>query len=265
MAIVDFDPIFLTTCRSTIAGALAIIALWYFQEKLPNKRQILPLFVVAIGVVVGYPLLTSLALQYITSAHSIVFVAILPLSTAIFGIVRGGEKPSRIFWFFSIIGSLLIIGYAMSNGLHASWRGDSLMLTAVILCGLGYAEGAKLSRTMGGWQVISWALVLSVPVMLPLTFLLQPESLSEISFKSWICLGYIGIFSMFIGFIFWYKGLAQGGTATVGQLQLLQPLLGLALAATLVHEEISIGMILATTGVILCVAGTKKFVKLKSQ
>ena len=261
MAIVDFDPIFLTTCRSTIAGALAIIALWYFQEKLPNKRQILPLFVVAIGVVVGYPLLTSLALQYITSAHSIVFVAILPLSTAIFGIVRGGEKPSRIFWFFSIIGSLLIIGYAMSNGLHASWRGDSLMLTAVILCGLGYAEGAKLSRTMGGWQVISWALVLALPVMIPLFFIYFPDHIETVSFQGWFGMAYISLFSMFIGFIFWYKGLAQGGIATVGQLQLLQPFFGLALAAYFLHEQVSIGMLVVTVGVILCVAGTKKFAK----
>ena len=155
----------------------------------------------------------------------------------------------------------MVIGYAVAQGLTVSPVGDMLMLGAVILCGLGYAEGAKLTKTLGGWQVISWSLAISLPVMFPLTFVYMPVSFDGVSTGAWISLAYVSLFSMFIGFIFWYKGLAQGGTATVGQLQLLQPFFGLALAALLLHEKVSIGMLAVTVGIILCVAGTKKFAK----
>ncbi|WP_257670679.1 DMT family transporter [Parapedobacter tibetensis] len=261
IAVLEFDPVFLTVARASIAGLLALVALLVFKEKRPTRKQLSPLAIVALGVVVGFPLLSALALQYVTSAHSIVFVGILPVATAVFGIIRGGERPRPIFWLFSILGSLLVVGYAAAQGLTTSPIGDILMLAAIILCGLGYAEGAKLSKTMGGWQVISWALILSLPVMLPLTLIYMPLSFEGISNGAWISLAYVSLFSMFVGFIFWYRGLAQGGTATVGQLQLLQPFFGLALAASLLHEEVSMGMLAVTVGVILCVAGTKKFAK----
>lgn len=261
VAVLEFNPVFLTVARASIAGILALIALLVFKEKRPDRKQIFPLTIVALGVVVGFPLLSALALKYVTSAHSIIFIGILPVATAVFGIIRGGERPKPIFWIFSIVGSLLVVGYAMAQGLTASPVGDILMVGAIILCGLGYAEGAKLTKTLGGWQVISWALVLSLPVMLPLTFIYMPSSFEGISIGAWVSLAYVSLFSMFIGFVFWYKGLAQGGTATVGQLQLLQPFFGLALAAYLLHEEVSIGMLVITLGVILCVAGTKKFAK----
>ncbi|WP_160137749.1 DMT family transporter [Chryseobacterium sp. c4a] len=261
LAVMEMNPIFATIARAVIAGILALSVLLIYKEKRPAKNQIFPLALVAIGCVIGFPLLSSIALQYITSAHSIVFLGMLPLATAIFGVFRGGERPHPVFWIFSVIGSLLVIGYAFSQGISASPIGDILMLVAIILCGMGYAEGAKLSKTLGGWQVISWALVLSLPVMLPLFFVYFPSNLETISFKGWFGLGYISLFSMFIGFIFWYKGLAQGGITTVGQLQLLQPFFGLALAAYLLHEQVSIGMLGITVGVILCVVGTKKFAK----
>ncbi|MCW3118246.1 MAG: family transporter [Chitinophagaceae bacterium] len=260
-AVQDFDPVFLTVARATIASLFALCLLSIFKEKLPAKGQIFSIVIVAIGVVVGFPLLTALALQHVTSAHSIVFIGILPLTTAIFGVMRGGESPRPAFWLFSIAGSLLVIGFAIAQGVSASPIGDILMLLAVILCGLGYAEGAKLSKTLGGWQVISWALVLSLPFMAPITFFLLPLSITGIGTPAWIGLAYVSLFSMLIGFIFWYRGLAQGGIAAVGQLQLLQPFLGLALAATLLHEKVSIGMLSITVGVILCVAGSKKFAK----
>lgn len=261
LAVMEMNPIFATIARAVIAGILALSVLLIYKEKRPARNQLFPLALVAIGCVIGFPLLSSLALQYITSAHSIVFLGMLPLATAIFGVFRGGERPHPVFWIFSVIGSLLVIGYAFSQGISASPIGDVLMLVAIILCGMGYAEGAKLSKTLGGWQVISWALVLSLPVMLPLFFVYFPSNLEAISFKGWFGLGYISLFSMFIGFIFWYKGLAQGGITTVGQLQLLQPFFGLALAAYLLHEQVSMGMLGITVGVILCVVGTKKFAK----
>jgi len=261
LAVMEMSPTFVTIVRAAVAGVLALIVLWVGKEKRPVKKDLVPLLLVSLGCVVGFPLLSALALQYLTSAHSIVFLGMLPLATAIFGVLRGGERPHPVFWLFSIVGSLLVIGYAVSQGISASPIGDILMLLAVILCGMGYAEGAKLSKTLGGWQVISWALVLALPIMIPLFFIYFPKDIQNVSFQGWFGLAYISLFSMFIGFIFWYKGLAQGGIATVGQLQLLQPFFGLALAAWLLHEQVSIGMLGVTIGVILCVAGTKKFAK----
>ncbi|WP_460100574.1 DMT family transporter [Pseudomonas sp. H3_C08] len=261
MAVLEFDPVFLTVVRAAIAGVLAVALLWLFRERRPARNQWLSLLIVALGVVLGFPLLTALALQHVTSAHSIVFVGLLPLATAIFAVLRGGERPRPVFWIFSMLGSALVVGFALAQGLTASPTGDLLMLAAILACGLGYAEGAKLSRTLGGWQVICWALVLSLPLMAVLSVWLAPASFNAISLSAWLCLGYVSLFSMLIGFVFWYRGLAQGGIAAVGQLQLLQPFFGLALAATLLHEQVSLGMLAVTFGVILCVAGAKKFAK----
>lgn len=261
IAVLDLDPFFVTVTRATIAGILALIVLVINKEKFPQKTQFLSLGIVALGVVIGFPLLSALALRYVTSAHSIVFVGILPVSTAVFGIIRGGERPRPVFWIFSILGSLLVVGYALRQGISSSPVGDILMLFSVILCGLGYAEGGKLSKTLGGWQVISWALVFSLPVALPLTFIFLPPTVAHVGIGAWASLAYVSLFSMFIGFIFWYKGLAQGGIASIGQLQLLQPFFGLILAASLLHEEVSVGMLFVTIGIIVCVGGAKKFAK----
>lgn len=258
-AVLDFDPLFLTAARATIAGLLSLAMLLLYKEKLPTFKQWISLTVVSLGVVVGFPLLTAIALQEITSAHSLVFLALLPLSTAIFAVIRGGEKPRPIFWLFSIIGSLLVMGYAISQGGASSISADLLMIASVIVCGLGYAEGATLTKALGGWQVICWALIVSLPPMLILSFILMPEELATISVSAWIGLGYVSLFSMLIGFIFWYKGLSQGGIAAVGQLQLLQPFFGLGLAAVLLHESVNLLMLLVTIGVIFCVAGSRKY------
>lgn len=261
VAVKQFDPLFLTAARATIPALLGLALLWAFKEKRPARADLVPLAIVALGVVVGFPLLTALALQYITSAHSIVFIGLLPLSTAIFGVLRGGERPHPAFWIFSGLGSALVAGFALMQGQSASAIGDALMLAAIVVCGLGYAEGAILSRTLGGWQVISWALVLSLPVMLPLALLLMPQSFASIGGGAWFGLGYVSLFSMLIGFVFWYRGLAQGGIAAVGQLQLLQPFFGLALAATLLGEPVSGVMLAVTVAVIGCVVGARRFAR----
>lgn len=261
VAVMDFDPVFLTVARAAIAGLLAVALLLVFREKRPARGDLASLAIVAFGVVVGFPLLTALALKHVTSAHSIVFIGLLPLATAIFAVLRGGERPRPAFWLFSCLGSALVAGFALSQGVTASPLGDLLMLAAVVVCGLGYAEGAKLSRRLGGWQVISWALVISLPVMLLLAFGTMPPSLTDIGGAAWAGLAYVSLFSMLIGFIFWYRGLALGGIAAVGQLQLLQPFFGLALAASLLGEQVSGVMLVVTIGVVLCVAGAKKFAK----
>ena len=259
VAVADFDPVFLTVARAAIAGALALGQLLLFRQKWPKPGEMVSLVVVALGVVVGFPLLTALALKHVTSAHSIVFVGLLPLATASFAVLRGGERPRPAFWLFSGLGSLLVAGFALLQGVTASPVGDLLMLGAIIVCGLGYAEGARLSRTLGGWQVISWALVLSLPVMVVLALATMPPSFAGTGQPAWLGLAYVSVFSMLIGFVFWYRGLAQGGIAAVGQLQLLQPFFGLALAATLLHEPVTWMMLVVTLAVILCVVGARTF------
>jgi drug/metabolite transporter (DMT)-like permease len=259
IAVQQFDPLFLTVARATIAGVLAIALLAIFRERLPRRGDLTSLVIVALGVVVGFPLLTSLALQHITSAHSIVFIGALPLATAIFGLLRAGERPSGFFWIFSVAGSALVIGFAVAQGLTASPVGDSLMLAAVLVCGLGYAEGAKLSRDLGGWQVISWALVISLPFMAALSLAFLPPTFANVEAPAWLGLAYVSLFSMLIGFVFWYRGLARGGIAAVGQLQLLQPFFGLLLSALLLRERVTLGMLGVTVGVVLCVAAARRF------
>ncbi len=261
LAVTGFDPFFLTMARGTIAGILGMILLLAFKERRPSVADLVSLGVIALGVVVGFPLLTAIALQHVTSAHSIVFIGLLPLATAIFGVMRGGEQPKPVFWVFSALGSVMVGGFALSQGLTASPLGDGLMLAAVIACGLGYAEGARLSKRLGGWQVICWALTLSLPVMAAGMMLTWPQNLAEIPAPAWAGLIYVSLFSMLIGFIFWYRGLAQGGTASVGQLQLLQPFFGLALAATLLGETVTPLMLVATIGVIGCVAAARRFAR----
>jgi drug/metabolite transporter (DMT)-like permease len=261
VAVQAFDPVFLTVARAAIAGLLGLALLVAFKERWPGRRDLMSLVTVAMGVVVGFPLLTAFALQYVTSAHSIVFIGLLPLMTAVFGVVRGGERPKLAFWIFSFLGSALVAGFAISQGLTASPIGDALMFAAITVCGLGYAEGAKLSRTLGGWQVISWALVISLPVMIALAVLHWPRTFAGIEAPAWISLAYVSLFSMLIGFVFWYRGLAQGGIASVGQLQLLQPFFGLALAATLLREPVTPVMLLVTVAVIGCVVGARRLGK----
>jgi drug/metabolite transporter (DMT)-like permease len=261
VAVQQFDPVFLTVARAAIAGILGLGLLLLFREKRPKRHDVLSLIIVALGVVIGFPLLTALALQHVTSAHSIVFIGLLPLSTAIFGVLRGGERPKPVFWIFAGLGSALVVGFALGQGLTASPTGDLLMLAAIVACGLGYAEGAKLSRVLGGWQVISWALVVSLPVMVAPAFLTMPSSFAQIEMPAWISLAYVSLFSMLLGFVFWYRGLAQGGIAAVGQLQLLQPFFGLVLAATFLHETVTWFMLLITGAVILCVFGARRFAK----
>ena len=164
-----------------------------------------------------------------------------------------------MFWVFSCLGGLAVALYALSLDAEMSVQGDLLMLAAIIACGLGYAEGATLSRRLGGWQVISWALVLSLPVMGLVAVAVWPDSWTGISTAAWISLGYVSVFSMLVGFVFWYRGLAIGGIAGVGQLQLLQPFFGLTLAAVLLGETIAPVMIAVTLLVVTCVIGAKRF------
>lgn len=216
VAVADFNPIFLTSARAVIATLLGCILILWLKQPFPKREDIPALVVVAIGVVVGFPLLTALALQYVTSAHTIVFVGLLPLSTAVFALVRGGEHPKPLFWLFSILGAVVVVGYALTSNVQFSLKGDLYMCAAIVVCGLAYAEGGHLSRKIGGWQVICWALIISLPVMLPMVFMSLPTSFEHVGTAAVLGLAYVSLFSMLLGFVFWYRGLAQGGVAAVG-------------------------------------------------
>lgn len=259
VAVAAFPPLFLTSARAAIAALLGGTFLILFREARPSRGDVGRLAVVALGVVVGFPLLTALALQRITSAHSTVFIGLLPLATAIFGVIRGGERPRPMFWLFSCLGSASVAGFALLNSDAGSLVGDLLMVGAIVVCGLGYAEGATLSRRLGGWQVISWALLLSLPAMALVAGLTLPASWASASAPAWAGLAYVSVFSMLVGFVFWYRGLALGGIAGVGQLQLLQPFFALVLAGLLLHEHVAWTMVVATAFTVLCVAGAKRF------
>ena len=259
IAVMALDPLFVTTARAAIAGLAGLAVLATFRESLPGRRALAPLAVVAGGVVVGFPLLTALALQSVTAAHATIFVGLLPLSTAVFAVLRGGERPRPAFWLFSVLGAATVAGFALLRTEGGTGWGDLLMFAAIVVCGLGYAEGARLSRSLGGWQVICWALALSLPVMLPLAFLWAPTTTQGIGWPAWTALAYVSFFSMLIGFFFWYRGLVQGGIAAVGQLQLLQPFLGLVLAAVLLDEQIGWSVLAVAMAVVACVAGARRF------
>lgn len=260
IGVMDFSPEFMTFARASIAGIIGLICLIATKQIKPNYRQFKSLLIVASGVVIGFPLLTALALQTITAARSIVFVGMLPLSTAIFAVICANEKPKPIFWLFAILGSSFVAGYML---LHDQGQilqiGDLYMIAAVLICGLGYAEGGKLSRELGGWQVICWALTIMLPIMLVLSYLYAPIDYSVVQIGPILSLIYVALFSTLIGFFFWYKGLAIGGISKVGQIQLMQPFIGMVLSAVVLHENIDLAMIVVSIAVVICVGLAKKY------
>ncbi len=236
LAVLQLDAGFVTAARATIAAVLGLGLLLLLRQPWPRRGDLPGLVVVSLGVVVGFPLLTALALRHASSAHTIVFLGLLPLSTAVFGVLRGGDRPRPAFWLFSLLGSACVVGYAARNGIEASLQADLLMLAAIVCAGWATRKvvGSPSSGRLAGDQL---GMLLALPVMLPLTVLMRPASFTAVGASAWWALGYVAVFSMLIGFLFWYRGLAQGGIAAVGQLQLLQPFFGLALAALLLPNR----------------------------
>ena len=257
LAVISIDPWFLTAARAAIAGVIGLALLIGLRQPWPARRDYAPLAVVSLGVIVGFPLLTALALRHIDTAHSILFTGLLPLATAGFGVLRAGERPDPRFWLLALTGGGVVAGYALILQPGANLLGDGLMLAAIAICGLGYAEGGVLSRRLGGWQVICWALVMTLPVSLVAVAITRVPDWTMVGTAAWLGLGYVTLFSMLIGFMCWYRGLALGGIAAVGQMQLLQPFAALALAAVLLRERIAPGMVVAMLAVLACVIGAR--------
>lgn len=253
IAVSELDPTFVGLGRAIIAAVIAGLALLATRSRKPVGKQWFRLGGTAIGVVIGFPLLSTWAMTTVPAAHGGVVVGLLPLSTALFGAWLAGERPRPLFWVSTIVGSITIAFFSLSSGGGSFQTGDFLLLGAVIAAGFGYAEGARLSKELGAWQTISWALVLSVPILLLPVLETMPDNLSTLSWQSLAGFIYVSVVSMFLAFVVWYKGLALGGIARVGQLQLLQPFLTILAAAILLHESVSWSEVLAALIVIACV------------
>ncbi len=234
------DPIFIGLGRAIFAAIFAAIFLFWFRQEIPNRNQILPLCIVALGAVIGFPLFSSWAMQYVPASHGGVVLGILPLATALAGALIGNERPSSSFWIVSILGSGLVVLYTFSQGSGEIQMADIALLGAIFSASIGYAVGAKLSKDIGGWQVICWALVLAFPFILIPTINYAPESFSDIPMMGYASFIYLALVSQLFAFFVWYKGLALGGIARVSQAQLLQPFITLFASALFLHEIINI-------------------------
>jgi drug/metabolite transporter (DMT)-like permease len=255
------DPWLIGVGRATGAGLLAVAYLALVRAPRPSAPQWRRLALVSLGVVLGFPVCTTLALITSTSAHGAVVIALLPAMTAVFAVLRGGERPPRAFWGASLTGLVAVLGFLLvsggiNGGLHAA---DLLLLGAVLLAALGYAEGGALARELGGARTICWALVLSLPLTVPVTgasLMLHPPGV--VSAAAWTGLAYVTVISMFLGFFAWYAGLAAGGVARVGQVQLVQPVLTLGWSALLLGERVGALTLTAAALVLVCVLLTQR-------
>ncbi|WP_236025249.1 DMT family transporter [Arenibaculum pallidiluteum] len=238
LAVAELDAAFVGIGRAVLAGLLALAWLGATRAPLPARGQVGTLVLVAAGVVLGFPLFSSLALRDAPASHAAVINGLLPLGTALMAAWRGGERPSPAFWGCAVAGSALVVGFALAQGGGGLGGSDWLMLCAVAAGSLGYAEGGRLATVMGGPRVICWALVVALPLTLPVTVWLGWSRGLAASPAAWASFAYVGVFSMFLGFFAWYRGLALGGVARVGQVQLVQPFLTLAIAALIGGEAI---------------------------
>lgn len=254
MAVEELNPVLVALGRAVVAAVASAALLWWIGAPRPTRAQFRALVITSLGVVVGFPVFSSIAMRYVPASHGAIVVGILPLATALFGALRFGERPSAGFWMAALAGSSIVIAFALWQGGGSLHMADLALFAAVVAAAMGYAEGGRLSQTMGGQQVISWALVLSMPVLLPVTIWLAWNYGVTASAKAWVGFGYVSLFSMFIGFFFWYKGLALGGIARVGQVQLLQPFLTLIGAALIVGESLDARHFLFVIAVIAVVA-----------
>jgi drug/metabolite transporter (DMT)-like permease len=259
LAVVDLHPVFIGIGRAAVAGVAAALLLALRRPPWPTWRQWRLLLETSLGVVVGFPLFSSIAMRDLPASHGAIITGLLPLATAVAAVLLARERPSAGFWLCALLGTALVVAYALGEGGGLTW-GDGAMILAVALGALGYARGGVLSRDMDGDLVISWALVLFLPVTVGIgawsllagwATLVPP---AEVKAASWLGFLYVSLFSMWIGFFFWYRGLAAGGVARVGQIQLLQPFFTVMLAALLLGEPLTAKTLGFATAVIAVVA-----------
>lgn len=238
----EFHPLLNGLGRALAAAVPAGALLAWRRERLPNRAELRSLFIVALGVIVAFPVFSAWAMKSVPASHGALVGGLQPLFVALYAAWLSHERPSPAFWASAALGSALVVAFALHAGGGALRAGDGLMLVAVAIGALGYAEGARLARQMGGWQVICWALVVAAPfLVIPVGWLAWRQHLihpAPFALTTWLAFGYVALFSQFIGFFAWYAGLAMGGTARVGQVQLLQIFFTIAFSALFFGESV---------------------------
>jgi len=250
-----FGPVPVGLGRAVLAAGLAVVTLLAAKERLVVPELVPRLLIVVAGVVVGFPLLTTFALRSVESGHAAIVSGLLPAATAGMAVLRAGERPRREYWLSLAVGLAAVLAFAGVQGAGRPRLADGYVLAAVALAGLGYAEGGALAREHGGWRVICWALVLALPLLLPVTagaLIIRPPR--DVTVGAALGLLYVSAISMFLAFFAWYSGLALGGVASVGRLQLAQPVLTLGWSAVLLGERVSVVTGVAATVVLASVA-----------
>ncbi|WP_369045360.1 DMT family transporter [Sinomonas sp. P10A9] len=249
-------PLFIGSARAVLAAALAGVALLMARERWPSGVQWARLLVVAAGVVVGFPLLSSYALTTAPASHGAVVIGLLPAATAVAAVLRGRERPARSFWVLAALGAAVTVVFAAltGRGLGGLTVADLLLFGAVAAAAIGYAEGGILARELGSWQTVSWALVLAAPPMAVFTAVSVAEHPPNASGIQWLAFAYLAVVSMFLGFFAWYRGLAIGPMTRVSQIQLVQPVLSILWAALILGEQLTPATVMGGLAVILCAA-----------
>nr|WP_255532873.1 DMT family transporter [Polynucleobacter sp. CS-Odin-A6] len=246
IAVLTFNPYFIAFGRACLAGLFALAYLLYTQAPLPSKTDLAKIAVIALGVVFGFPIFTTVAMKEGSSSHGAVILGMMPLATTVIGVIRFKERPSIGFWLVSILGAGLVMTYALLKSSGSLTYIDGLLVLGGICACIGYVEGGELSRRMNPRAVISWALVISLPINIMATyFTFSPAywSADPIAVTSFI---YLSLFPMYLGFFFWYEGLAIGGIARVSQVQLIQPFCTLLAASFFLDDPLTaINMVFA--------------------
>jgi len=258
LAVADLDPFLVAFGRAVVAGVLSVVVLRATRAPRPTAAQVRSLVIVAIGVIVGFPLCTSLALHHLPASHGAVVVGMLPASTAVAAVLRAGERPTPAFWASSSAGLAAVLAFALTQGGGHLGGADLELLLAILLCAMGYAEGGHLSRTLGGARTICWALVVSLPVTTLVAAVALARHGAHAGATAWLGFAYLSVISMFLAFFAWYAGLARGGVAKIGQVQLAQPVLGLLWAAAILGESVGPATLGAALVVLACVVATQR-------
>lgn len=254
IAVSAIDPIALTSLRTAIAGVCSLALLVVLRRPLPPRALWPQLLIAMLCVGILFPLLMSMGMQTVDASHGGVVLGILPIGTALVAVAITHERPRPLFWIASVAGAALVIAFALRQGGGALSAGDLLLFAAVAIAAIGYAFSGRLTASMPGWEVISWVLVMALPVSLPASLLAMPQDLTQIAPKPWLGLLYVALFSQWIGFFAWNAGMAMGGIARVSQVQLLQPFITFMLAALFNGETITPQIVLFASAVVATVA-----------
>ncbi|BDH62795.1 hypothetical protein MTP04_29250 [Lysinibacillus sp. PLM2] len=239
--------------RTVAAAILVAIVLIVRKEKLPSLRQFKSLIIVAAGAVLGFPLLTSWAMESLPVSHGAVELALLPLATVGFAMLRAGEIPSLKFWASSLIGSLAVIVYALHLGFGQLQLADIALFASALILGLSYAEGGRLAKELGSWQVIAWAIIIGAPFFIIPVLLNITTEMLQAPLHAWISFMYLAVVSQFLAYVAWYSGLSLGGIARVSQIQYLQPFLMILFVSLFLGESITLFTIVIAVIVIFSV------------